>query len=158
MGKLLTLFVVVLAAYGVYWFNTHKSPAFKAYLSWSEAYHTGNCSVLQGMAEGSAKEWADGFCTPAGGMTVMGQSIPGRSAAQLVQEMNSSPAVAMQGFRHEVVTESESGGVVNLVVVESVIGRPSNFSKPAPPKRQDLRLKRSGDQWKVLEFKEVEQP
>jgi hypothetical protein len=48
--------------------------------------------------------------------------------------------------------------VVSLVVVESVIARPSNFSKPAVPKRQDLKLKQSGDQWKVTEFKEVEQP
>lgn len=56
------------------------------------------------------------------------------------------------------VSESESGGVVSLVVVESVIARPSNFSKPAVPKRQDLKLKQSGDQWKVTEFKEVEQP
>ena len=158
MGKALVLFVLIACGYGVYWFSTHKSPAFKAYLSWSEAYHTGNCPVLQGMAEGSAKEWADNFCTPAGGMTVMGQSIPGRSAAQMVQEMNNSPAVAMQGFRHEVVSEVENGGMVSLVVIESVLARPSNFSKPAPPKRQELKLKLSGDQWKVSEFKVVEQP
>lgn len=158
MGKLIAAAVLALAGFGIYWTAFHRSAAYNAYLTWTDAVHNGNCSILQGMAEGQAKEWADNFCTPVGGMTIMGQTVPGRSAAQMVQEMASTPAGAMRSFRHEKVSEESRGDAVVLVVLEDAGGRPSNFSKPAPPVRQTLVLKEVGGAWKVSEYKEVAEP
>lgn len=158
MGKLIALVVLLVAGFAIYWFNFHQSSAYKAYLNWTDAVHTGNCSVLQGMAEAQAKEWADNFCTPQGGMQVMGQTVPGRSAAQMVQDLASTPQGAMRVFRHEKVSEEAHGDAVTLVVLEDAGGRPSNFSKPAPPVRQTLVMHAVGELWKVSEYKEVAEP
>jgi hypothetical protein len=159
MGKLIVFAVLVAGGFAIYWTQFHQSPAYRTYLQWVKATNEGDCGTLNSLAEGKAKDWADGFCGAVGGMTVFGQSIPGRSAAQMVAELKNTPQGAMQVIKHALQSEaSTADGQVSLVVIESVAGRPSNFNHPAPDHRHEVTLKQSGDLWKVTEFKDQEQP
>jgi hypothetical protein len=161
MGKLIALLLVLGAGFGVYWTQFHKSPAYQAYLQWVDATVKGDCATLTKLADGKASEWVTSFCTPAGGITVFGLSTAsGKSAADMVQELRASP----QGYpslRHKLMDETETAdGQVTLVVMEYILSRPSNFSKPAPDHRHEVTLKLNPETsaWKILEFKDQEQP
>lgn len=155
MGKLMALVMVLMTGFVVYWLGFHKSPAYETYLQWTTATNEGDCVKLYALAEGDAKKWVDGFCLPAGGVTVYGQAAPGISAAGLVAQLKNTPQGVMQQVKHEI--ESEDGnpdGTVSLVVIETVLGRHSNFSHPPPPRKQTLKLREVDGGWKVLEFKD----
>jgi len=155
MGKLIMLAVLAIAGFSAYWFGFHKSPAYLAYLKWAQATRNGDCKTLQAMADGDAKKWVDGFCTPQGGMTVMGQAVPGMVAANMVSDLRNTPQGSMMRFGHELESEEEAAdGTIQLKAVESVLNHPTAHFKPAPPSRQTLKLKQVGDDFKVLEYKD----
>lgn len=155
MGKWIAVLVIAGASFGVYWAKFHKSPAYKAYLQWVQATTEGDCNVLNALAEGKAKDWVTGFCTPGGGMTVYGTTIAGKSAAEMVKEMRLTPQGSALRLKHTLESETEAdNGQVSLVVREHVIARPSNFSQPAPDRKHEVLLKEGASGWKVLEFKE----
>jgi hypothetical protein len=153
MGKWIVLLVVVTLGFIGYRSCFYKSPAYQAYLQWAAAIHEGDCKTLYALADAEAVKWVDTFCKPAGGFTAYGVTLTGRSAADMVQEMRGTPAGAMRGFRHELESEKEaSDGTVDLSVIESVAARPSNFSKNAPPTRQSVKLRKTGEAWKVVGY------
>ena len=154
MGKLITLLAVLGIGYGVYWKMTHKSPAYIAYLQWEDATRRGDCKTLYSLAEGSAKAWVDNYCTPAGGMSIMGRTVSGRSAADLVAELNNTPQGAMSTWRHHMENEDTTAdGTVSMVITASVAGR---GIQAAPPRRHEVLAKEIGGVWKLIEFKEPE--
>src|SRR5689334_6769948 len=108
MGKLILLLVLSAAGFAVYWFGFHKSPAYETYLRWTQATMDGDCQTLYSISEGDAKKWVDLFCTPQGGMTVMGQTIPGQTAANVVSDLRNSPQGALRGLKHELKDETEA--------------------------------------------------
>jgi len=137
------------------------SPAEKAFGAFRKAVRNGNCVELMAVAEGQAKTWAESYCSPAGGMTVYGQSVPGKSAADFAAEMSGSPAWATMKFHRETESqEKQADGSVKLVILEKPLERPSNFSKPAPPWRYRVTAKESGGVWKLTDYAEeqVAQP
>lgn len=157
MGKLILLLVLAAGGFAVYWFGFHKSPAYETYLKWTQATMEGDCKTLYSISDGDARKWVDFFCTPQGGMTIMGQVQPGMVAANMVSDLRNSPQGAMRGLRHEIQSEEEAAdGTVSLRVVETVLERPSNFHKPAPPRQHDVKLKEVDGAWKILEFKDTE--
>ncbi len=90
-------------------------------------------------------------------MTVYGQTVSGKSAADLAAEMSGSPAYAMMKFKRELESEEEQAdGSVKLVILEKVKARPSNFSQPAPPRRFRISAKEVGGAWKLLDYAEEE--
>ena len=158
MGKLLTLLVVLGAGFGIYWTQFHKSAEYKTYLKWVDATVQGDCRTLTSMAEGKASDWVTSYCTPAGGMTIFGKTIAGRSAADMVQEMRNSPA-GYPSLRHHLESSTEAAdGQMTLVITEQVLGRPSNFNKPPPDHKHTVILKPAGEDWKIVEFNDQELP
>lgn len=134
-----------------------KSPAYKAFVSFQKSARNGNCMELRALADGAALQWVENYCNPAGGMTVFGQSIPGKSAADFAAEMSGSPAYAMQNVKREVERdEKQADGSRKLVIREAVMARPSNFSKPAPPRRYRVTAKEIGGVWKLTEYADEE--
>jgi hypothetical protein len=154
MGKWITVAVLGIGGFCIYWFGFHKSPAYLAYLQWTKATLEGDCKTLYGISDGDARKWVDFFCTAQGGMTIMGQVVPGQVAANIVSDLRNSPQGAMRGLDHELKSETEaSDGTVDLEVVETVLERPSNFHKPAPPRQHNVKLKEVDGVWKVVDFK-----
>jgi hypothetical protein len=153
MGKLITLVVLLAAGFGVYRGCFYQSPAYKTYLQWTKATNEGDCKTLNAIADGEAKKWVDGFCNGSPGITVMGHQMSVPSAAGMVADMKNTPQGAMQHFQHEIQSETEAAdGTVSLSVIETVLARPSNFSKPAPPQKHDVKLKEIDGVWKIEEF------
>jgi hypothetical protein len=150
-----TLFL--LAAMAVLSTGCGKSPAYKAFVAFQKAARNGNCMELRAVADGAALKWVEDYCSPAGGMTVFGQTISGKSAADYAAEMSGSPAWAMQNFRREIESEEkQADGSRKLVIVEHALERPSNFSKPAPPRRYRVTAKEFGEVWKLTEYADEE--
>jgi hypothetical protein len=157
MGKLIALLVVLGGGFGIYWFGFHKSPAYLTNLQWVKATNEGDCKTLYAIADGEAKKWVDNFCGASGGMTVYGQVIPATSAAAMVADLKNTPQGAMQQIHHDLESEDEAAdGTVSLSVVETVLGRHSNFSHPPPPRRHNVKVKETGGAWKIMEFTEKE--
>jgi hypothetical protein len=155
MGKWIGLLVVLVLGFWVYWANFHKSPAYEAYLKWTQATMDGDCPTLYALSDGEAKKWVDSFCTGSAGMTILGQVTSSPSAASMVKELRATPQGAMRGLRRELEAETRAAdGAVDLTVVESVAQRPSNFSKPAPPRRHWAKVRELGGVWKLVEFRE----
>jgi hypothetical protein len=143
MGKLIAVLVILGIGFGIYRTTFYKSPAYKAYLQWCNATSTGDCKTLQAMSDGAAKKWVELFC---GG-------VKGFSAASMVADLSSTPAGAMRQFHHDLENEDEADdGTVSLRVVETVLGRNTNFNKLPPPRRHDVKLREMDGVWKVLEF------
>jgi hypothetical protein len=146
MGKLIALLVAAGVIFGVYRAYFYQSPAYLTYLKWTEAYHKGDCDTLNALADGDAKKWVDSFCTPTGGMTVMGAVAPAVSAAAMTRELALTPQGSSIRSIYKLQSEDENAdGSVNLVAVESIANRPSNFFKPAPP----AQFKVERDKWNL---------
>ncbi|HUO59007.1 MAG TPA: hypothetical protein VMV05_12595 [bacterium] len=156
MRKAVALLTLLGGCWSVYWLGFHKSPAYKAYLQWTQATLDGDCKTLYLIADGPAKEWVDSFCGASGGLTVGGQPlVSSTSAAAMVAELRNTPAGAMKQLHHDLESEEEApDGTVSLSVVETVLGRPSQFNKPPPPRRHKVKVKEEGGTWKLVEFKE----
>ncbi len=158
MGKLIGLLILAGAGYGIYWFGFHKSPAYRTYLQWTKATNEGDCKTLYGISDGDAKKWVDGFCGASGGMTVFGRVIQPVSAAGMVSDLKNTPQGAIQQIHHDLQSEEEApDGTVSLVVIETVLGRHSNFSHPPPPSRHEVKLREMDGAWKLVEFKSTDQ-
>ncbi|HVZ80730.1 MAG TPA: hypothetical protein VHE12_08025 [bacterium] len=153
MGKWIGIVAVLFGGFLLYWFEFHKSPAYLAYLQWTKATSEGDCKTLYSISDGDARKWVDFFCTPQGAMTIMGQVTGGMVAADEVRNIRLSPAGSMIGLQHEIKSENTADdGSVDLEVVETVLARPSNFSKPAPPRQHNVKLKEEDGVWKVVQF------
>lgn len=142
---------LALAVGGCGLFGVGSGP-MKAFRAFERAKGLGNCSELRALVlPGSqAATWVEDYCTPAGGMTVYGQSIPGKSAADLAADMG--PSAMSRRSKMEVESKDrQDDDSVLLAVLEKDLSR-SNFSRPAPPRRYKLRLKEEGGAWKLAEY------
>ena len=158
MGKYLALIAVLGSAYGVYRLSFYKSPAYQAYLQWAKAADAGDCATLQGMSESAAKKWADGFCSPEDSILVFGNTISGKSRAEILKDMNATK-ISFDPPRHELQSENQADdGTVSLVVNESLSTRPSDFNKTPAPRRHDVMLKEINGAWKLMDFRESDLP
>ncbi len=159
MGKIIGLVVALLLGFGIYRGCFYQSPSYLIYLKWAQAARDGDCSTLYALADGDAKKWVDSYCTPSGGMTIMGTVSPGVAAAAMVSELRNTPQGSMMHFHHELESEDEAAdGTIQLSAIESVMARATAHFKPAGPHRQILKLKHEGETWKVLDYKDVEVP
>jgi hypothetical protein len=120
------------------------SAPVKAFLDFREAQRNGNCPDLYTLAapNSPAWEWIDGYCNA------------GRySGANFAAQMSGSPGFAMMKFKRKVESkEKQADGSVKLVIRESVGGRPSNFNKPAPPRRYRVTVKPVDGVWRLSEY------
>jgi hypothetical protein len=160
MGKGIIFLLLAAAGFGVYWTNFHKSPAYLAYLQWTQATLAGNCNDLNSLAapDSAAKKWVDNFCGATGSMTVMGSVIPAASPAGMVADLHNTPMGSSIRLLHEIQSEEEAAdGTVSLTVIETVGNPPTAHFKPAPPRRHDVKLKEINGAWKLLDFQEKDQ-
>lgn len=134
-----------------------KSDAFKAYEKFMNALRSGNCGEMQALieGEGTAKTLVTDLCTPKT-MTVYGKTVNMGSAAGAINDMASTPAAMSRGFARKAESETKAGDEVTLIARESVRGRASAMNPLPNPQRQTVKLKKTGEGWKIVDFAEEE--
>jgi hypothetical protein len=152
MGKLTALlFFAGVGGWG-YWHFLYQSPAYLTYIQFEEGLSNGDCALLYALVDEQAKEVVDKFCTDSGGMTVMGQTVRGRSAASMVAEMKDTPQGEMLRTKHDRQSEETGAdGSVSLVVIETPLRR--TVMTMGAEERHEVKLKKLGEAWKIVAYK-----
>lgn len=151
------IFFAALIVSGLVIYRTqfYRSPAYKAYVRFSEAVRAGKCNDMKALSEGQASAFVDGLCTPPPSMTVFGKTISMPSAASMINDMASTPSGAMMRIIRKVESESEKNGEVELKVIEKPFLRNTPPSQLAPPSLCQVKLKKTGGAWRVIEYSDT---
>ena len=133
------------------------SPAYQAYVQFTNASINSDCDVMYALAEAGAVPYVDNLCKPRTIM-LLGKEIYLGSPANIVADIKpvTTPLHPLITLEREIESETKSAdrNEVDLVVIEHSFQRTGNLLKPTWLMKHTVTVRKSDQGWKITRFTE----
>ena len=133
------------------------SPAYRAYVQFTNASMNGNCAGMYALVEAGAVPYVDNLCKPRT-MMFLGKEINMGSPADIIADIKPATTPLHPLITLERTIESEissaDGNEVDLLIIEKSFQRTGNLLRPAWLMKHTVTARKSDQGWKITRFSE----